>query len=63
MSTPAPQPEPGTPAPRRYRWPWYLLAFVIGWLAISVLWVTLAARKVAEERDLDAPLPSSAPIK
>lgn len=63
MSDPARQPPAEISAPRRYRWPWYLLAFVIGWLIISVIWVALAARKVAQERDLDAPLPSSAPMK
>lgn len=63
MSDSVRQPSAEVPAPRRYRWPWFLLAFVVGWLAISVLWVALAARKVAQERDLDAPLPSSAPMK
>ena len=47
--------------PRRYRWPWLVAAAVVLGIVLAIIWVGLAARKLASERDLNAPLPSSAP--
>ena len=44
--------------PRRYKWPWFVLAAVVLFIALAVLWVTLAAEKVEQQRDYSAPLPS-----
>ncbi len=47
--------------PRRYKWPWFVLAAVVLFIALAVLWVTLAAEKVERQRDYSAPIPSSGP--
>jgi len=47
--------------PRRYRWPWLLAAAVVLGIALAIIWVSLAVKKVERERDLSAPLPNSAP--
>ena len=47
--------------PRRYRWPWVAAAAVVLGIVLAIIWVGLAAKKVERERDLNAPLPGSAP--
>jgi hypothetical protein len=49
--------------PRKYKWPWFVLAAGVIFIVIAVLAVALAARKVEQQRDLTAPLPSSAPVR
>jgi len=51
------------PNPRRYKWPFFALAAVVLFLVLGALFVTLAARKVAAQRDYNAPLPSNAPAR
>jgi bacteriorhodopsin len=45
---------------QKYRWPWFVLAAVVLFFALAVLWVAIAAKKVEQQRD-SAPLPASAP--
>ena len=53
--------EPSANLPkRRYRWPWVVLAAFIVWVLLAVVWVSVAARHVREQRDFAAP-PASAP--
>ena len=41
--------------PRRYRWPWLVLAgFLLG-VVLAILWMTFAIRKIEQERNLNAP--------
>jgi hypothetical protein len=40
----------------RYKWPRYVLAAVILFLAAAVIWVIFEARKVESERDFSAPI-------
>ncbi len=47
--------------PRRYRWPWLVATAAVLGLVLAILWVGLAAKKIARERDLNAPLPASGP--
>jgi hypothetical protein len=47
---------------RKYRWPWFAAAAVLLAVVLAVLWVSNAAKKVAEERDF-APLPATAPAR
>ena len=54
-------PENNSPRPN-YKWPWFVLAFVIVGFALAVLWVTLAAKKVEQQREF-APLPVTAPAR
>ena len=54
--------EPNEP-PRSYRWPWVLAAAVGLGLVLAVIWVRVAVKTVERERDLNAPLPNSAPTR
>ena len=46
--------------PRRYKWPWFVLAAVVLAVAIAILWVSFAAREVERERNTTAPVPTGA---
>ncbi|MGA2245437.1 MAG: hypothetical protein ABSH48_10590 [Verrucomicrobiota bacterium] len=48
---------------RRYRWPWAVAAAVVLGLVLAVIWVGIAARNIARERDLNAPLPAGGPTR
>ncbi len=48
---------------RNYKWPWFVLAAVVLFIVLAVLWVAFAAEKVEQQRDYGAPLPSSAPAR
>jgi F0F1-type ATP synthase assembly protein I len=54
-------PENNSPRPN-YKWPWFVLAFVILGFALAVLWMTLAAKKIEQQRDF-TPLPATAPAR
>jgi hypothetical protein len=56
------EPE-GNPPKRSYKWPWVFWGAVLVFIALAVLWVGLAAKKLASEREENAPLPSSAPAR
>lgn len=49
--------------PRHYRWPWLVAAAVVLGIVLAVVWVAFAVKKVERERDLNAPLPDSAPVR
>jgi hypothetical protein len=51
--------EPNENPPRRYKWPWFVLAAFLLGVALAVLWLSFDIRKVEQERNLNAPLPSS----
>ena len=40
----------------RYKWPRYVLAGVLLFLAATIVWVIFEARKVEHERDFSAPI-------
>jgi bacteriorhodopsin len=48
---------------RNYKWPWFFWGAVILFIALAVLWVAFAAKKISDERDVNAPLPSTAPVR
>ena len=50
--------EPNEP-PRRYRWPWFVLAAFVVFVLLAILWLSFDIRKVEQERNLNAPLPAS----
>jgi hypothetical protein len=52
--------EPEEP-PRRYRWPWIALAFVLLFIVLCVIWMTVDVKKLEHERDFNSPLPASQP--
>jgi hypothetical protein len=46
--------------PRRYKWPWFVLAAVLLFLALAIVWVSFAVKKVEQERSGNAPVPAGA---
>jgi len=52
---------PNDNSPRRnYKWPWFVLAAVVVFIVLAVVWVGIAAKKVEQERDVTAPVPAGA---
>ena len=49
--------------PRRYRWPWIVAAAAVLGVALAIVWMVFAVKKVERERNWNAPLPSSAPAR
>ena len=41
--------------PRRYRWPWFVLAAFVVFVLLAVLWMSFAVRNVERERNFNAP--------
>jgi hypothetical protein len=46
--------------PRRYKWPWFVLAAILLFLALAIVWMTLAVKREKQERDFSAPIPTGA---
>jgi hypothetical protein len=40
---------------RRYRWPWVVMAALILWVLLAVVWMRAAVLRVEEERSISAP--------
>jgi hypothetical protein len=55
-------PDENSPRPK-YQWPWFALAALLLAIALAVVWMTFAVKKVERERDFSAPLPGSAPVR
>jgi F0F1-type ATP synthase assembly protein I len=56
------EPDHNSPRPK-YKWPWFVLAFVVLGIVLAVLWVAVAANKIKQQRNYDEPLPSTAPAR
>jgi len=41
--------------PRRYKWPWWVLAAFLLGVVLAIVWVSLEVRTVKRERDLNIP--------
>jgi hypothetical protein len=46
-------------SPQRHRWPWFVLAAFLLAVALAIVWMSFAVRGEKQERDLNAPLPST----
>jgi len=44
--------------PRRYKWPWFVLAMFLLGVVLAIVWMVFAVRKVEQERNFNAPVPS-----
>jgi hypothetical protein len=45
---------------RRYRWPWFVLAAILLFLALAIVWMGFAVKREKQERDFNAPIPAGA---
>ena len=45
--------------PRRYRWPWFVLAAFVLFVLLAIVWMSFAVRTVEQERDLNTPQPTN----
>jgi len=48
---------------RGYKWPWLVAAAVVLGIALAIVWMLAAVHKVERERDVNSPLPSTAPVR
>jgi hypothetical protein len=46
---------PNENPPRRYRWPWFVLAAFVAFVLLAILWMSFAVRSVERERNFNAP--------
>lgn len=46
--------------PRRYKWPWFVLAAVLLFIALTIVWMSFAVKRERQERDFSAPIPAGA---
>ena len=53
----------GTARKQNYKWPWFVGAAVVLGIALAIVWLSFAGKKVERERDVNAPLPNSAPVR
>jgi len=51
------------PPKRNYQWPWIVGAVVVLGIALAIVWMSFAVRKVERERSVNAPRPNSAPVR
>ena len=56
------QSEP-TETERRYLWPWIVWPMAILFIVIAVVAVWFNVKKIERERDVNAPLPATAPVR
>jgi hypothetical protein len=47
--------------PRRYHWPWFVLAAVLAAFALAVLWLSFEIQRTRRIRDLNSTLPQQRP--
>jgi hypothetical protein len=45
--------------PRRYTWPWFVLAAFLLFVMLAIVWMSFAVKREKQERDFNAPLPST----
>ena len=47
------------PPKQNYKWPWFVLAAVVLFVVLAVVFVGFKARQIEQERDFNAPLPGN----
>ena len=48
---------------QKFKWPWLVGAAVVLAIALAIVWMSFAVKKVERERDFGTPLPNSAPVR
>jgi hypothetical protein len=51
--------EPNENPPRRYKWPWFVLAAFLLGLALAILWMIFDVRAIEMERNPNMPSATS----
>ncbi|MGB7767817.1 MAG: hypothetical protein WBN22_03070 [Verrucomicrobiia bacterium] len=46
--------------PRRYKWPWFVLAAFVLFVLLAIMWMSFEVRTVEQERNLNPPQPTNA---
>ena len=44
---------------RRYKWPWFVLAAFLLFVALAILWMRFEVRTVEQERNPNVPMPGA----
>ncbi len=52
-----------SPPKQNYKWPWFVGAALALGIVLAIVWMSFAVRNVERERNLNAPLPNSAPVR
>jgi hypothetical protein len=47
-------------SPRRYKWPWFVLALVVLGIILAVAWMGFAAHREKQDLNFSAPIPAGA---
>jgi heme/copper-type cytochrome/quinol oxidase subunit 2 len=56
--------EPGEIPPKpTYKWPWFVLAAVVLFITLTIVAMMFAVNRERQERDYNAPLPGSVPMR
>jgi cytochrome oxidase assembly protein ShyY1 len=42
--------------PRRYKWPWFVLAAVLLAVVLAIVWMRYAVKREEQQRDFSAPI-------
>jgi hypothetical protein len=42
--------------PRRYKWPWFVLAAALLFVALAIVWMVFAVHREKQERNFNAPI-------
>jgi hypothetical protein len=48
------------PPQQNYRWPWFVLAAVLLFFVLAIVWMSFAVKREEQERDFNAPIPAGA---
>jgi hypothetical protein len=51
--------EPNENPPRRYKWPWFVLAAFVLFVLLAIVWMSFAVRMVEQKRNRPAPPPTN----
>jgi hypothetical protein len=47
------------PPKRNYKWPWFVAAAILLFVALAIVWMSFAVHREKQERDFNAPLPAN----
>jgi len=48
------------PPKQNYKWPWFVAAAIVLFVALAVVWMSFAVKREKQERDFNSPIPTGA---